>query len=48
LGYDDSQSLIVFPHNTPNNTLPIIWAGNKNEKEIGVPWNPIWERVKII
>lgn len=46
LGYDDSQALVVFSHNTPNNTLPIIWASEKNEKTIGVPWNPIWERKK--
>ena len=26
LGYDDSQLLISFHHNTPNNTLPIFWA----------------------
>lgn len=48
LGYDDSQALIVFTHNTPNNTLPIIWASEKNEKIIGVPWNPIWERRKVV
>lgn len=47
LGYDDSQALIVFSHNTPNNTLPIIWASENNEKAIGIPWNPIWERKKI-
>lgn len=47
LGYENSQALIVFAHNTPNNTLPIIWASENNEKEIGVPWNPIWERIKV-
>ena len=48
LGYDDSQALLVFPHNTPNNTLPIIWASSENEKEIGVPWNPLCERIKKV
>lgn len=46
LGFDDSQALIVFPHNTPNNTLPIIWASDKNEKEPGYVWYPVWERIK--
>lgn len=46
LGYDDTQSLLVFPHNTPNNTLPIIWASSNNEKEPGVVWQPLWERRK--
>ena len=35
LGYGDSQALVVFPHNTPNNTLPIIWAGELNKNERG-------------
>ncbi len=48
LGYDDSQALIVFSHNTPNNTLPIIWASVNNEKEIGIPWNPLFDRKKVI
>ena len=47
VGYDNCQALIVFAHNTPNNTLPIIWASANNEKVVGVPWNPIWERIKI-
>lgn len=46
LGYDDGQAMIVFPHNTPNNTLPIIWASTRNEKTLGVPWSPLWERRK--
>jgi hypothetical protein len=48
LGYDDCQALIVFSHNTPNNTLPIIWASNKNEKKTGVSWNPLFERTKLL
>ncbi len=44
LGYDDSQALIIFDHNVPNNTLPIIWASPNNEKAKGVVWNPLWER----
>ena len=47
LGYDYSQGLFVFPHNVPNNTLPIIWAGPESESEPGVPWKPLWKRVKI-
>ncbi|MBN2239895.1 MAG: HEAT repeat domain-containing protein [Dehalococcoidales bacterium] len=47
LGYDDSQALLVFPHNTPNNTLPIIWASTENEKMKGIPWQPVFERKKI-
>ena len=47
LGYEDSQSLLVFPHNVPNNTLPIIWAGPESESEEGVVWKPVWKRIKI-
>lgn len=47
LGYDNTQALIVFPHNTPNNTLPIIWASNDNETSTGErQWQPLWNRKK--
>lgn len=37
LGYDDSEVLIAFAYNTPNNSLPIIWAENKE-------WTPLFKR----
>jgi hypothetical protein len=40
LGFDDSQLLIGFHHNTPDNTLPIIWF----DEPTGVPWKPIFRR----
>lgn len=40
LGYDDSQMLLGFAHNTPNNTLPIIWKERN--------WVPIFKRYSKI
>lgn len=40
LGYKDGQFLIGFFHNTPDNTLPIIW----HESTDGHPWQPILKR----
>lgn len=40
LGFEDSQLLIGFQHNTPDNTLPIIWFDEPNR----VPWKPIFRR----
>lgn len=37
LGYNKSQSLIVFAHSVPNNTLPIIWSSRNN-------WHPLFPR----
>ena len=37
LGYNNSQALIVFAYNPPNNTLPIIWS-SKN-------WKPLYPRI---
>lgn len=34
LGYSNSQSLVSFFHGTPNNTLPIIWSGNRGWKSL--------------
>jgi hypothetical protein len=39
LGHENSQLLVAFSHNTPNNTLPIFWAENDNNK-----WNAIFRR----
>ena len=36
-GYNNSQLIVVFPDNCPNNTLPILW---KKSKE----WTPLFER----
>ena len=40
LGYDDSELLIGFHHNTPDNTLPIIWY---DEPDM-TAWRPIFRR----
>jgi hypothetical protein len=39
LGFGDCQLLIGFSHNTPNNTLPIIWYDEEN-----IVWYPIFKR----
>lgn len=39
LGYADSQLLVVFKDNCPNNTLPIIWCSGESPK-----WIPIFKR----
>lgn len=39
LGYESSQLLVAFFHNTPNNTLPIFWAESRE-----TPWNAIFRR----
>lgn len=37
LGYKDSQLLLGFAHNTPDNTLPIVWVDN-------MEWEPLFKR----
>ena len=44
LGYSDCQLLIGFFHNTPNNTLPIIWFDERD----GPAWEPIFKRYSKI
>jgi hypothetical protein len=37
LGYSNSEALVVFQTNCPNNTLPVIWKKNRD-------WSPLFER----
>jgi hypothetical protein len=39
-GFDGNQLLLGFQHNTPDNTLPIIWG----EGSYAVPWTPAFKR----
>ena len=39
-GFDGNQLLLGFHHNTPDNTLPIIWF----EGSSGFPWHPAFRR----
>lgn len=39
-GFDDNQLLLGFQHNTPDNTLPIIWG----EGSLATPWTPAFKR----
>lgn len=39
-GWDNNQLLLGFQHNTPDNTLPIIWA----EGSSTLPWTPAFKR----
>jgi hypothetical protein len=40
LGWRDGQLLIGFCHNTPDNTLPIVWFDEPG----GTPWTPLFRR----
>ena len=42
LGYLGGQLLLGFFHNTPDNTLPVIWCDPPNGSN--VPWYPIFRR----
>lgn len=46
LGYKDTQAMIAWmiTEQAPNNSLPIIWAGPRNESK-DPSWNPIFERI---
>jgi hypothetical protein len=41
LGYDDSQLILGFSHNTPDNTLPIFW---EEPNDLLPTWNPVFRR----
>ena len=39
-GWDNNQLLLGFQHNTPDNTLPILWAEGTSTH----PWTPAFKR----
>ncbi|WP_313238648.1 phosphoribosyltransferase-like protein [Delftia acidovorans] len=41
-GFEDGQLLLAFSHNTPDNTLPIIWRDQENGSP--VPWDSALKR----
>ena len=43
LGYEDSQMLVAFYDNCPNNTVPIIWASPV--AGTAIRWQPLFPRV---
>ena len=43
LGHENSEALVVFPSNAPNNTLPVFYkTGRRYEGKL---WNPLFPRV---
>ena len=43
LGYKNSQLLIGFQHNVPDNTLPIM-----SRERVSPPWHPIFPRIEKV
>lgn len=41
-GFSGSELLLGFHHNTPDNTLPVIWMDRSHNS--GVPWTPAFRR----
>jgi hypothetical protein len=41
MGFGNSQAMVVFPYNIPNNTLPIFWARGVRS---GRHWQALYER----
>jgi len=50
LGYKNSEALVFFGHNNPNNSLPIFWASGKCKllERVGesteIKWTPLFPR----
>ena len=43
LGYGNRANLVIFPYNTPSQTLTCIWASGNYQ---GSPWSPLFPRRK--
>jgi len=43
LGTGNLQALVVFEHNCPNNSLPVLWKGSET-----LPWTPLFPRITTV
>lgn len=44
IGYKDGQQMLAFPHNTPDNTLPIFWTDSRLSGHSGTEWRGLFRR----
>ena len=40
LGYENTQSLVLMQHSSPNNSIPILWSNNKYNGKEWIPLEP--------
>lgn len=45
LGYQNTQSLVLMQHSSPNNTVPVLWSDNQYQ---GRNWNPLVPRNNLL
>lgn len=45
LGYQNTQSLVLMQHSSPNNTVPVLWSDNQYQ---GRNWNPLVPRNTLL
>lgn len=45
LGFENTQSLVLMQHSSPNNTIPVLWSDNQYQ---GRNWNPLMPRNNLL
>lgn len=45
LGFENTQSLVLMQHSSPNNTIPVLWSDNQYQ---GRNWNPLVPRNNLL
>lgn len=45
LGYQNTQSLVLMQHSSPNNTVPVLWSDKQYQ---GRNWNPLVPRNNLL
>lgn len=45
LGFENTQSLVLMQHSSPNNTVPVLWSDNQYQ---GRKWNPLVPRNNLL